>query len=83
MSEEKPTGWTTQPGANGVKRITSIGGDPWRVKELKGTVRFKRADAGALSVTALDYNGVPTRKIGAADNIELEPSTLYYLIEKR
>ncbi len=45
MSEEKPTDFRTEPAPGGDKRITSIGHDPWLVKELDGVVKFKRPDA--------------------------------------
>ena len=63
-----------------VKRIVSIGTDPWQVRELNGTVRFKRNDAAQLKVSALDFNGYPTGPIGTAQEFKLQPATLYYLI---
>ncbi len=39
-----------------VKRIVNIDIDPCQVRELNGTVRFKRADAAQRKVTALDFN---------------------------
>jgi hypothetical protein len=80
MSEEKASGFQTEPAGNGVKRILSIGTDPWLVKLLQGTVRFKRADAAELKVTALDYNGYPTGTRGSAQELHLDPATVYYLI---
>ncbi len=82
MSEEKATGYQAEEISPGVKRIISIGHDPWLVKELSGTVAFKRADAASLTVTALDFNGYPAGNAGAADKIELRPKTLYYLISR-
>jgi hypothetical protein len=89
MSEEKSSGFLTEPTANGSKRIVSIGRDPWRVRRFAGSVQFKRPDAGSLRVTPLDPNGDPFRrdpskKAGprtGASEITLEPTTLYYLIE--
>ena len=80
MSEEKATGFATEPAGAGVRRITSIGADPWLVKELSGALRFKRADADRLKVTALDLNGHPVRQIGTAKQFSLLPDTPYYLI---
>ncbi len=80
MSEEKSTGFETEPAGTGIKRILSIGTDPWLVKELSGTIHFKRPDAGTLRVTALDFNGYPEKVLGAARTLELQPQTLYYLI---
>jgi len=68
--------------SEGVKRIINIGTDPWQVKELNGTVRFKRADAAQLKVTALDFNGYPKDPCGSAQQLKLQPATLYYLISR-
>ncbi len=80
MSEEKSTDFRTEPAPGGEKKITSIGHDPWLVKELNGVVEFKRSDASRLKVTALDFNGDPVKLIGTASEIRLTPSTVYYLI---
>jgi hypothetical protein len=80
MSEEKAADFQTEPGAGGIKRIKSIGHDPWMVKEIKGQVRFKRADAASLEVAALDNNGYRVRDSGKANQINLLTTTLYYLI---
>lgn len=80
MSEERPSEFRTEPSGAGEKRITSIGHDPWLVKELEGTIAFKRADASRLTVTALDQNGEPLKAIGNASKISLEPKTIYYRI---
>lgn len=82
MSEERPTGYRTQPAAGGTKRIDDTGRDPWLVRDLTGTVRFKRADAAALRVTALDFNGYPAGDAGTADHIALRPKTVYYSIDR-
>ena len=80
MSEEKATGFATEPAGGQQLRIKSIGRDPWLVKELSGTVRFKRPDAGRLKVTALDANGYRVRDAGTAAEIKLDPATIYYVI---
>ena len=82
MSEEKETNFQTEQTAPNVKRIVNIGTDPWLVKELKGTVSFKRADAAQLKVTALDFNGYAAGPAGTAQQIKLQPRTLYYLISR-
>ena len=82
MSEEKETNFQTETTAPNVKRIVNIGTDPWLVKELQGAVTFKRADAAQLQVTALDFNGYPVGKVGTAQQIKLQPHTLYYLISR-
>jgi len=82
MSEEKSSDFQTEPVSEGVKRITNLGKDPWLVKELSGTVAFKRADATELKVRTLDLNGYALENCGTAEKINLRPSTLYYVIEK-
>lgn len=82
MSEEKPFGWKTEDAGNGVKRIVSIGENPWLVKKLQGTIRCKRADAAQLKVTALDANGYPQGNVGSASEITLKPDVVYYLISR-
>ena len=82
MSEEKASGFQTEDVSPGVKRITSIGHDPWLVKKLRGTVAFNRPDARSFRVTALDLNGYPAASAGTADHIELQPETMYYLIDR-
>jgi uncharacterized protein with NAD-binding domain and iron-sulfur cluster len=82
MSEEQETNHKTEPVSPTVKRIVSIGTDPWQVRELNGSVRFKRADAAQLKVTALDLNGYPAGPAGTAEEIKLQPTTLYYLIAR-
>jgi hypothetical protein len=42
---------------------------------------LKRADARRLKVSALDFNGQHARPAGTAQEIKLEPHTLYYVIE--
>ena len=81
MSEEQASGFETEAASATTKRITNIGRDPWQVKILRGTVAFKRADAGRLKVTALDFNGHPAGSAGKAQEIKLQPTTLYYVIE--
>jgi hypothetical protein len=82
MSEEKASDFQTEPAAAGSKRIINIGTDPWLIKELKGTVAFKRPDAAQLKVTALDFNGYRAGAAGTAERIQLQPATLYYLISR-
>ncbi len=81
MSEEKPNDWRTEPASGGERKIVSIGHDPWLVKQFEGTVRFKRADASQLKVTALDANGDLLQSVVGADKIRLGSTVLYYLIE--
>jgi hypothetical protein len=82
MSEEKASGFETESVAAGVRRIVNIGTDPWLVKEYKGLVTFKRGDAAQLKVTALDANGYAESNLGTAEQVKLQPRTLYYLINR-
>lgn len=83
MSEEKATNFQTEPVSENVRRIKSIGQDPWLVKEFSGEVKFNRRDAAQLTVTALDFSGYPAEKAGTAQQIKLRPTTMYYLIGGR
>ena len=83
MTEEKGSGFHAEPVSSTVKRITNIGRDPWLVKEIRGTVQFTRPDAANLDVTALDHGGYPLKSVGAASEIRLDPTTLYYLISEK
>ena len=82
MTEEKSFGWATDV-PTGQRTITNAGQPPVMVRNISGLVRLKRADAAALRVTALDFNGY---RDGAAllhgAGIQLRPDRLYYLIEK-
>lgn len=81
-SEELPYEWaTSQP--TGVRTITNRGTVPLLVKNLAGTVRLKRADAAAMTVVPLDFNGYRVSgPPGHADVITLSTNAPYYLIEK-
>jgi hypothetical protein len=84
MSEEKPTGFRTEPAAEGLTKIVSLGRDPWRVRQFEGSVSFKRKDAAAMKVSVLDANGDPVKPAkpdSTAAEIRLDPTTLYYVIE--
>jgi hypothetical protein len=82
MSEEKPSGFQTEPAGADLKRIVNLGTDPWLIKKLEGKVRFLRPDAGDLKVTVLDLNGYPLQQLGIGSEITLRPESLYYLIER-
>jgi hypothetical protein len=83
MSEEHATGWKTAAAENGKRRIVDLGKDPWQVKEITGQIHFRRPDAKSLQVSALNFQGKPVKEMGTADSLQLDPRTLYYLIEKR
>ena len=80
MSEEKATDFQTENIGGGLKRIVNIGRDPWLVKNLAGTVTFKRGDAARLKATPLDFNGRPAGPTVPASPLHLRPTTVYYLI---
>jgi hypothetical protein len=80
VSEEKATGFATEPADPGRKKIGSIGRDPWMMRGLAGVVEFKRAAAGALRATPLDFNGYPAGEPLPANGLRLQPRTIYYLI---
>jgi len=82
MTEERSTGWCTEPLLDGQHRITSIGRDPWQIRSPRGSVECLRSDAGSLRVTALDLNGVRRQPLGDARRIDLLPDTVYYVIER-
>lgn len=80
MNEEKPSGWKTELDGQGLRKITSIGRDPWLVRNIEGTVELRRADADKLKVRALDLNGLPLKNAGPAGAIRLLPDVVYYEI---
>jgi hypothetical protein len=83
MSEERANGFTTQDTGNGIKKITSIGKDPWTFRPLAGTIKLNRPDAATLKVTPLDANAYPAKPLAPATEFQLQPATLYYLIAKQ
>lgn len=78
MTQEKPTGFTTESAGPGLERISSLGTNPWLVKEPRGQVSFKRT----LSVMPLDDNGVPVKDAPALDaaGFQLLPGMTYYWV---
>jgi hypothetical protein len=82
MSEERPSGFQSESLKSGLTRIVSIGQDPWRVKDLSGSVKFKGPGAGDLQVTPLDLNGYPRQRLAAATQVKLDRQTIYYLIAR-
>jgi hypothetical protein len=68
---------------HGRREIVNPGGSPILLRNVEGTVRLKRTDAATLAVTALNINGVRTRRaLSGAELIVLLPDAPYYLIEK-
>jgi len=81
-SQEKTNGFKTDPAGGGRLQIVSIGGEPWLMKKLAGTVKFKRRDAEEMTVTSLDLNGYPKKQLGRANTVQLQADTMYYLIAR-
>ncbi len=83
MSEEKNYGWETSS-ETGPRDIKNTGATPLVIKNLAGTVSFKRADAAQLKITPLDFNGyaLPQDKSLLAAPLTLQPNVLYYLVTK-
>ena len=79
MSEEQATGFATENAGAGVKKITNIGRDPWRVKSIEGTVRFK---SGAVQIQSLDFNGYPQGASSRSAELKLDLETIYYLVTR-
>jgi hypothetical protein len=67
-----------------MRAIADAGGPPIVVKKFAGRVSLTRPDAAGLKVRPLDANGYEDRSSrgGGAKEIELLPTTLYYVIEK-
>jgi hypothetical protein len=80
MSEERTSGFATEPVDAHVNRIVDIGKDPWQIRTFNGKVSLNRPDAANLEVIALDPNGHPIRTVGTAHDINLQPDTFYYII---
>jgi hypothetical protein len=93
MTEERYTGWKTEPvpagqgrggSQAGALRIVDAGGPPLQVRKMAGSVALRRPDAASLKVTALDFEGYARQQLpSGADSINLLPDCLYYIIEKR
>jgi len=82
MSEERVSGFDVESAEGETKKIIDIGHDPWQVKELQGSVHFKRIDADKLRVQLLNEEGSPQKAFGTAAKISLHPTTVYYLITR-
>lgn len=80
MSEDTNHGWSA-PGS-GKREIKSIGTAPVNVRRFGGSVVLNRPDARQLKVTPLDWNGYPVGKVTTGGTITLQPTVMYYLIER-
>jgi hypothetical protein len=78
MSEEKASGFATEDAGDGVKKITNIGRDPWRVKNVQGSVKFN--SGGALKIQPLNFNGYPSGAAQSTSELTLAQTTIYYLL---
>lgn len=82
MSEERSSGFQVNPVSENVRRIVSVGKDPWMFQELRGTVTFRRPDAASLKFQPLDFDGYPAGEPTAGPALKLLPGTLYYLVTR-
>ena len=80
MSEEEATGFATESVPNGLKKIANMGHDPWRVKPLEGSVKFKTGSAPQIQ--PLDFNGYSSGKAMSGAELRLTPETIYYLVTR-
>ena len=80
MSEEQSSGFATEDAGGGVKKITNIGRDPWRVKNLQGYLRFR--NPRGLQIQPLDFNGYPDGPAKSGGELTLAPNTMYYLLTR-
>ncbi len=85
MTEERPSGFTTEPAGSNSERIVHLGNDPWQVRRISGAIRLRYKSAKNLTVVALNPNGSKqnTRQtLGTDERFQLLPETNYYLIER-
>jgi hypothetical protein len=81
VSEAQNSGWSA-PG-DAVRPIVSIGHPPILVREIKGSVTFRRPDVASLRATALDHAGRPARTLASLElGLPLLPDVLYYLVDR-
>ena len=80
MSEERASGFATEDAGNGLRKITNIGRDPWQVKKLQGTVKFK--SGSALQIQPLDFHGYARGESIRGSELQLAPETIYYLVTR-
>lgn len=80
MTEEQPSEFKTTSLANQLLQINELGKDPWQFRKIEGRIQLSRTDAKKLSVFPLDLQGKPREAIGSAEQFELLPNVVYYLI---
>jgi hypothetical protein len=87
MTEEKNSGWATQPAPEDLTMVSNAGMPPLLVREAEGSVRIARPDADRLRVTPLSLDGyaregaVTVEARAGALTIALLPDCTHYLIE--
>jgi len=81
MSEEKNQGWETESKDSGIKQIVDIGKNPWMVKKISGRFSMRHPTSKDVLMTTLDFKGYPKGDAIQISEFELQPDTLYYLIE--
>jgi len=85
MTQEQPTGFKADGGT-----ITSLGGSPFGVKKIQGTIELRlQPDAAAPTVSALDENGYRSDKTVAAKGdpagtleLPLLEDVVYYVVTR-
>lgn len=80
MSEDTNYGWNA-PGT-GKREIVGLGTAPVNVRRFGGTVTLTRPDSRQLKITPLDWNGYPAGKATTGASITLQPTVMYYLVER-
>ncbi len=90
VTEDFNYGWKTERATLKPRRndsiqglqVVDVGRSPIQHRRPAGTVRFTRADARSLRVTAVDWNGYPVAEHGTAKHIELGGDAISYVIQK-
>lgn len=85
MTEERPSGFTTEPAGPDSERIVHLGKDPWQVRRISGAIRLHHKSNKTFTVVALNANGSaqsPRQSLGSNERFVLLPETNYYLIEQ-
>lgn len=81
MTDEKQYGFSA-PGT-GTRPIVSLGSAPMTVRKIDGNISLSRPDASQLRITKLDFHGYTVGEtLPLTPNFQLDPTTLYYVIEK-
>lgn len=81
MTEEKPSGFRSEPLGPRRQRIVAIGDNPWLVRKINGSVTFRSSDAGNWRIQPLDHQGRPRGEAVHGAELRLLPDVIYYRIE--